>query len=236
MIDGRGRIESTVRILVAAGKRVDILRLRHVQWGLSTAIIATTESSFHTTYAMYKAHATGTSPRFIFFLITISARTRFDPRDSHCWRSLTERAGCASRSGYCTFNVASLGNIQDSAAKEAYGSPRAYSFTRVYTLANERRRMHIPFPPSWDNGVFSTYAFPLIVLWYVTDEHLKLVIDYSTCRSTARRLVPRDINLKELCLFVGGCFAVQFFYFSFDNIIFVENIFLYLVKFLVFNI
>lgn len=47
--------------------RDDIFRLRHVQWGFSTAIIATTESSFHTTYAMYKVHATGTSLRALFF-------------------------------------------------------------------------------------------------------------------------------------------------------------------------
>lgn len=55
--------------------------------------------------------------------------------------------------------------IQDSAAKEAYEPPRAPSFTRARARAtHEKGRMHIPFPPSRDNGVFSAYAFALIVL------------------------------------------------------------------------
>jgi len=113
---------------------------------------------------------------FYFFLITISARTRFDPRDSYCWRSLTEQADRASRSGYCTFNVAFLGNIQDSAAKEAYGLPRVHSFTRA--LAHERDCMHIPFPPSRDNGVFCLRV----------RAHCSLIRDRKTLKKTHNRL------------------------------------------------
>lgn len=148
MIDGSGRIESTARILAAAGKRIDILRLRHVQWGFSTAIIATTESSFHTTYAMYVQSDWHISA-FYFFLITISSRTKFDRRDSHCWRSLTERAGCASRSGYCTFNVASLGNIQDFGREKKRMGRHAciHLHARVRALAHKRAACIFCFHP-----------------------------------------------------------------------------------------
>lgn len=69
---------------------------------------------------------------FNFFLL-LSARTRFDPRDSHCWRSLTERGtGRASRSGYCTFNVASLGNNPRFGRKRSvWTATRAFIYTRA---------------------------------------------------------------------------------------------------------
>lgn len=48
--------------------------------------------------------------------------------------------------------------------------------------------------------------------------------------------MPRDISVKELCFFVGGCSVVEFFFFfNFysRNVIFVDSIFLYSTKSLV---
>lgn len=123
MIDGRGRIESTARVLAAAGKRTSFdCDTEEAPMRLSNG----NNCDDRVVFSYDTCHAQSTRDwhisAFHFFLLTTRAR---DPGDSRRWRSLTERPGCASRSGYCTFNVASLGNIQDFGRK---GCARVHSF------------------------------------------------------------------------------------------------------------